>query len=275
MRLPRLEEVGPWSKRKLTLLSKYLDVYTKILSNQDWCRGIHYIDAFAGAGQHLDRETQELLDGSPRRALEVEPHFDRLVFIEIRPEKAAALRELQREYPDRRIDVCEGDCNELLPAIFDSLSRWDRAFLLLDPYNLGVHWKTIERAAAAGDGKAVEILINFSLLHANRTVGLSRRELVKTEMADTMTTAFGNSDWVDCMFESVPTLFGFSQEKVDRATERLANGFKDRLAEVYEHISEPKIMRSNQRSPLYALILASHVGIAPNIIQTIKEYAEG
>ncbi len=277
MKVPGLDGVGPWSKRKLILLTKYLDVYTKIISNQKkkWCEGMHYIDAFAGAGQNLDRDTQQLLDGSPRIALQEEPPFDRLVFIEMKPEKAVALRELQREYPDRDIDVREGDCNELLPGIFDSLSRWDRAFLLLDPYNLGVDWKTIELAATAGNHKAVEILVNFSILHATRTVGRTRRELVSTQMADTMTTAWGNDEWVDCIFESVPTLFGSSEEKAHGVAERLANGFKDRLAKVYEHVSEPKIMRSNQRSPLYALILASHVRIAPNIIQTIKEYAEG
>jgi three-Cys-motif partner protein len=43
--------IGKWSLEKLELLSKYLEAYLKILTNQSWCRGFEYIDAFTGTGK--------------------------------------------------------------------------------------------------------------------------------------------------------------------------------------------------------------------------------
>ena len=44
--------VGPWAQDKLERLRKYLNVYTTIMKEQRWCQGYHYIDAFAGPGEH-------------------------------------------------------------------------------------------------------------------------------------------------------------------------------------------------------------------------------
>lgn len=43
--------IGPWSEDKLDLLGRYLHAYTVIMRAQDWCKGYHYIDAFAGYRQ--------------------------------------------------------------------------------------------------------------------------------------------------------------------------------------------------------------------------------
>lgn len=44
--------VGPWAKDKLDRLAKYLHAYTVIMKDRRWCQGYHYIDAFAGPGEH-------------------------------------------------------------------------------------------------------------------------------------------------------------------------------------------------------------------------------
>src|SRR5258708_538870 len=98
--------VGPWAKDKLERLGKYLSAYTTIMKDQRWCRGYHYIDAFAGPGRHAVRsksnkrqltqslllevaefgteqaEQQQFLAGSPRVALEIDHPFTNYVFVE-------------------------------------------------------------------------------------------------------------------------------------------------------------------------------------------------
>ena len=43
----REDIIGKWSLEKLELLHKYLSGYLRVLTNQTWCRGYEYIDAFA------------------------------------------------------------------------------------------------------------------------------------------------------------------------------------------------------------------------------------
>jgi three-Cys-motif partner protein len=89
-----LLEVGPWVRDKLERLHKYLKAYTTIMRKRQW-EGYFYIDAFAGSGQirvrgrtplseeqmtlvpslSEDSEAQEVLNGSPRVALDLEHHL--------------------------------------------------------------------------------------------------------------------------------------------------------------------------------------------------------
>lgn len=85
---------GDWTALKLDVISRYLSAYTIALKNQPFKKG--YIDAFAGSGYRtpkrkiikgtddqmaldfpvlVEDEPQGLLDGSARKALQIEPPF--------------------------------------------------------------------------------------------------------------------------------------------------------------------------------------------------------
>src|SRR3972149_1676398 len=78
----REDLIGKWSLEKLELLRKYLAAYLKILTNQSWCRGYEFIDAFAGTGKPKSRDEQRYVDGSPRIALSLSPPFSQYHFVE-------------------------------------------------------------------------------------------------------------------------------------------------------------------------------------------------
>src|SRR6266478_5413697 len=91
----QFDRIGNWSEIKLEILKKYADAYSRILSAQTKTSFFHvYIDAFAGAGQHISRATDEMVAGSPLNALDVHPPFREYHFIEIAPEKIENLRDL-------------------------------------------------------------------------------------------------------------------------------------------------------------------------------------
>src|ERR1700675_5063885 len=82
---------GSWTAKKLDALKAYLTGYAQALKRQPFRR--IYIDAFAGTGDRAAKrhETANLLDvpeldeitkGSVRLALEIDPPFDRYIFIE-------------------------------------------------------------------------------------------------------------------------------------------------------------------------------------------------
>jgi hypothetical protein len=62
MNAVQFDQIGYWSELKLKILRRYASEYSKILSKQ--CGFTHYyIDAFAGAGEHLSRSTGCLVPG--------------------------------------------------------------------------------------------------------------------------------------------------------------------------------------------------------------------
>ncbi len=139
-----LPEVGPWAKEKLEALARYLDFYTKVLKNQRW-RTI-YLEAYAGGGRAvvrveeradvgggglfgdeppIDAEARELIDGSPRVALGIVNPFDRYVFADRDPDRAAELEALKWEFEGsrtiQRMLPNSGEVPEGWAATLDSL----------------------------------------------------------------------------------------------------------------------------------------------------------
>ena len=89
----QFDRIGNWSEIKLEIVKKYADAYSTILSAQTKTSFFHvYIDAFAGAGQHISRATDEMVPGSPLNAIDVRPPFREYHFIEIAPEKIEGVK---------------------------------------------------------------------------------------------------------------------------------------------------------------------------------------
>ncbi len=70
----RIDEIGYWSEVKLSILEEYAKPYNQILLKHQ----LHpiYIDGFAGAGHHKAKGSDRVIDGSPTRALNIDPPFD-------------------------------------------------------------------------------------------------------------------------------------------------------------------------------------------------------
>src|SRR5687768_17524282 len=146
-----LDRLGFWSEIKHEIIQQYAHAYTTILRRQRFVKRLVYIDAFAGAGVAIDRETGDLVPGSPYRLLfDVQPAFHEYHFIELDAQKANHLQQLLGG--DRRVTVHVGDANEVL--IRDVLPRcryedYARGLCLLDPYGLSVDWDVLARIGAS------------------------------------------------------------------------------------------------------------------------------
>jgi three-Cys-motif partner protein len=101
---------GPWTEEKLDRVTRYLHAYTMALKNQPF--QLMYIDAFVGTGYRASKRTgqavrgffplpqmAELVKGSARRALEVDPPFDHYIFIEANLERFQELKKLVDDFP--------------------------------------------------------------------------------------------------------------------------------------------------------------------------------
>jgi three-Cys-motif partner protein len=171
---------GAWTERKLDVVRRYLEVYTKALQNQRFQR--IYIDAFAGTGyRHRKRDVAApLLDvgelasvakGSALLALEVAPPFDRYILIELARQRASELASLQADYPTRNIEIVRADANDAIAKLCKT-TAWDqtRGVVFLDPYGLQVSWDTL---VAIQRTRSLDLWVSFPL--GSASIGCSRK----------------------------------------------------------------------------------------------------
>lgn len=182
------DEIGVWSEVKLDIVREYAVKYSTILAKQK-LKHI-YIDAFAGPGILLSRQTGEWVLGSPLNALAIQPPFKEFHFIDADGNRAAQLKELAGNRPE--VFTYDGDCNEILPSeVFPraKYSKFGRALCLLDPYNIDVSWEVV---ALAGRMRSIEIFLNFMIMDMNMNILLHDPEKVDPRQIARMNRFWGD-----------------------------------------------------------------------------------
>lgn len=239
---------GTHTERKLEAVASYLQSYVTVMKKQRF--KLTYVDAFAGSGasQALqDREQSgDLLDidvydaatiieGSPIRALGVEPPFDSYVFIDADLENVQSLQSIVDRHPNRRSRVLDGDANTHLASFAEFLNRGplQRAVVFLDPFGLSVAWETVERLAAT---EKVDLWYLVPVLAMSRQIRSDGTFLPSARKIDEI---WGSEDWrarAVQRAEPVEDLFGQIDarfEKVARA-EQFSDMFRERLSSVFK-----------------------------------------
>lgn len=263
----RIDEVGYWSEVKLSILEQYAKRYNQILR----ARKMHpiYIDGFAGAGYHLAKDSTRVIEGSPARALKVDPPFEFLHLVDIDGARVAELRRLVSGR--QNVEVHPGDCNKVLTKhVFPSISyaRFERALCILDPYGLHLDWETIRMA---GQSKVVEIFLNFPVMDMNMNVLWHNLDRVPDSQRLRMTRFWGDESWKQAAYESSPGLFGMMEEKL--SNEAVAEAFRARLKREggFEYVPKPMPMRNTKGAIVYFLFFAAQKPVASKIVKYIFE----
>ena len=267
--------VGPWAREKLAILENYLQAYCRVFKNQSWAKTV-YVDAFAGSGRAklrsyqndstsvelnleiMDEEQIEYVDGSPRTALNLEPPFDRYVFVEDRPSRVRQLEELSEEIGlSERIQIVRGDCNEYLKDDFLDRLQWNqwRGVVFLDPFGMNVPWATIEEIAHTD---ALEIILNFPEGMAIQRLLYRDSERFDDRRRNMLDRYFGTSEWFDVVYREVPDLFGGHVEKVSQAGEVLAKWYMGRLEALFGNVAGPHLVTNTRGGRLYYMIWSGH-----------------
>jgi len=272
---------GDWTTEKLNVLGKYLVGYTTALQNQpssDRPFLKAYIDAFAGTGYRevrreeqsdsasqgllfpdlAESEPQALLEGSTRLALQVEPRFDRYIFIERSAARCAQLELLKSEFPRLANDVRiqQGDANVEVQALCRKDWRSHRAVLFLDPYGMQVEWTTLEAVAAT---KAIDLWLLFPL-GIGVTRLLKRSGDISESWRRRLNVLLGTDNWYEEFYRVERRgLFDDENERVIKAaTETIGRYFNDRLKTLFPAVAEqPKVLRNSANCPLYLLCFAA------------------
>ena len=267
-----ISEIGYWSEIKLDIIKEYAKAYSTILTKQSKLEHI-YIDAFAGAGYHISKKSDQLVWGSPLNALLVTPPFYEYHFIDLDKGSAEVL-EIQAKsrnecpYNPERVHIYNADCNKLLLDKIFPLIRYEdfkRALCLLDPYGLHLDWKVIY---TAGKMKSIEIFLNFPIADMNRNVLRRDENNVEKPQLERMNRYWGDESWKEAAYSAEENLFGLNEKTTN---ENVVNSFVDRLKKVagFSYVPTPIPMRNTKGSIIYYLIFASNKPVAAKIVTHI------
>jgi three-Cys-motif partner protein len=203
------------------------------------------------------------LDGSAKKALNIQPPFQRLVFIEDKARRFRALLKLKASHPDRRIECFRADANALVRAICDadhwraptSRGRRVRAVVFLDPYGMQVEWKTLQ---AIRDTRAVDLLYLFPIGPVLRQAAI---DLSKVDQAkeDALTRLYGGNAWRQDWYKESPQSDWLQTSPTmlrNTTKQQIESGFKARLETLFPYVSEPLPLLTTRGAQLFSLFLA-------------------
>jgi len=111
-----------------------------------------------------------------------------------------------------------------------SYAKRTRALCVLDPYALTLDWRVV---CAAGNSGAVEVFINFPIMHMNRNCKQEDITNILPGELGAMDRFWGDRSWHSAMFRPSAQTTLFGDEEMDKTENRdLVNAYCKRLKEV-------------------------------------------
>lgn len=264
---------GQHTEIKLEIVEKYLKAYAMALRQK--FSSLWYIDAFAGTGSRtvrIEAKDGDLFDapvperiesrrGSAKIALDIEPKFDRLIFMDQKPTHCAALEALKAAHPDRDVHVLNGNANHIIQQNINRVN-WTsrRAILFLDPYGMEVEWATLKAIAAT---KAIDVWFLFPLSGLYRQAARNINAVDETKRK-ALTTMLGTSDWEAELYSAPPPitdLLGILEAPEERQRNADVAGLeqyvKRRLETIFPLVAEPFPLPPQRKPQRFSLFFAA------------------
>ena len=254
---------------KLSMVERYLQAFSTALKGK--FEELWYIDAFAGTGERTvkiagvpegllpgQEERIERRRGSAQIAIDIRPHFDRIVFMDAKRKHCLALKELAAEHPGRRIEIIRSDANEAIRRELNANNwRGKRAVMFLDPYGMSLNWDTLVEIRKT---EAIDVWYLVSLAGIFRQATNDPAKIDHHKRAS-LNRMLGTTEWEAAWYaprHQADDLFG----AVDSRTERIADVVAmeqfvgRRLDALFPKVLPPKRLKNAQNVPMFSLFLA-------------------
>jgi three-Cys-motif partner protein len=270
---------GSWTEMKMKIVVEYAKAYLTIMAKQKWAKTI-YFDGFAGSGIIETSESEEIKKGTALRILDItEPApFDMYYFVELNEDYKNELeKRVNENYFGRNAHVVKANCNDKLIRLADFLKKNKiyRALAFIDPYGMSVNWKSIE--ALKDLGIDLWILVPTGI-GVNRM--LKNDGNISNSWYEKLENFLGlNREKINAIFYKqvkYGNLFGDETTfnyKENNSIGRIHELYKERLLSVFDHVSEPFVLRNTTGSVMYHFMMATNnktaLKIANDIIKPI------
>ena len=257
---------GDWTKRKLNILSRYLNAFTTALKRMPF--ELYYIDAFAGCGKIRTRgkkgDFSNFVKGSAQIALEVDDKpFDHLIYIEMNRERFLQLKDMKGQNSHRSITLHHGEANDALLRLSELGIDWEstRGVLFLDPFSTEVEWKTVQTIANL---EVFDTWLLFPASTISRMLPISRKP--DDASAESITKVFGDDSWND-LYGDRPDLFVDGLYCRQRGLDGIVDLYKKKLHNLLQDrfVWKTGTLRNSRNAVLFELLffVGSPGGVGP------------
>ncbi len=267
---------GDWTRVKIEILVEYAQAYLNIMKDKMFFK-LLYFDGFAGSGSIVKNNEIgiELTVGAAKRIVEIEDPrpFDIYYFVEKNKNKIDSLKKITLDqFPSKNIYLKNEDCNikliDLSNYLRNPVNRNVRTLAYIDPCGMQVEWRSIE--ALRGLNIDMWILVPTGM-GVNRLLTKSGR--ISEAWLGRLEKFLGieKSRITDLFYSKGPTLFEeFTHvQKEDKAIEKSAALYAERLDEVFDYVSQPYELLNSSNSVMYHLFLTSNNQTAVKIANDI------
>ena len=246
---------GAWTEDKLAVLREYLKFYTVALKKSRF--DLIYIDTFAGTGRcqvKVGAKGERTIDGSAMIALDTDPAFKQLHFIERRRKFARELQTLKAKHPNgARASLVVGDAAEALSEVLAKYkARWSstRGVLFLDPYGLQCTWAMLCEIA---ETEALDVFFLVSLSGLFRQAALDEKGIDEGK-AKRLTTFLGTDEWRRRLYtNSQSDMFDAPKVTREPGYQDILKFVVERLESRFPYVGDPRLLGATKGPPLYAL----------------------
>lgn len=264
----RARVVGPWTQEKLTYVERYARAFMTAMApkrQQGRWKSLVYIDLLAGPGRCIDRHTKVEIDGSPLRALRVQPAFDHHYFTDVDPKNIDALQKRMPAQDRSRVYCRTGDCNILIRNIIGQLHDRTLGLAFLDPEGFEVRFETLKLLAT----RRIDILYLFP-----SWIGIARNLRAFARMPHSpMDDLWGGRDWRDLPPAKLAAGKRLSPEEESSHDRPWVQSFRSKVTNlglIYQDEGDP-ILRNDKNTPMYHLLFFSKDSAGLTIWRGIKQ----
>lgn len=143
-----IEEIGEWGENKYKIVGHYCNIFTNSMYKK-WERLV-YIDLFSGCGYSRITSSNKIIMGSPLISLRINRLFTDYIFIESDNAKYEALkvRINSMNIVGPKINIINGDSNEIFTEIIKLIPNNSLSFCFIDPYNINIKFEVIKNLAS-------------------------------------------------------------------------------------------------------------------------------
>lgn len=277
---------GNWTENKIEILVDYAKAYLTIMNKYagQYKWKLMYFDGFAGSGLTIKEkgDIRKIIIGAAKRILEIEnPRpFDEYYFVEKDSDNRKSLEENTKDvFTDKKIYVQEDDCNKKLLDMSYFLKsqkgKKHKVLAYIDPCGMQLEWSSLE--VLKGLSVDVWILVPTGM-GVNRL--LKKDGDISEAWTERLVRFLGMTEnEIRNYFykeRTVQTLFGEETQisKEEKAIEKSAELYRDRLKEIFEFVSETYILKTSSNTTMYHFLMASNnksaVKIANEIVRKYK-----
>lgn len=187
-----ITHANPHTVKKFELIEKYVEAWAQKLLNNQYCRGLIFIDCMSNSGEYVDDEGKQVF-GTPVRVAKylrkVAGQYPgkqiELYFSDLCTERTEHLKSLMpNECRNFHYYITAEDGNDLAIRLGQTIGNGKHCLLVYDPYDASINWNAIMPFINGWS----EVILNHMVSDSMRAIRMVKKDEARNKYEQTYLT---------------------------------------------------------------------------------------